>query len=500
MFDADLEGRARRRRAWLWPLLLVGCSAETSGPTDAEVVEAAADEPSTIDVFTTDLPSVDAPVEDVAPIDAPVEDVAPIDDPVPDVPSIDAPVTDLEFAVDAGALDEDRPPAEDLSVTEVAAALDVGVEPQDIPRETSFDAPSDAGTMQDIPLDLPVDRGVDVPLDLPVDRGVDVPLDLSVDRGVDVPLDLPVDRGVDVPLDLPVDRGVDVPLDLPVDRGGSDASPNDPVAYSGTFAARTGRFQATQTLLGEARVVELAVPSRAVSSPPLLLVFHGTNSDGVVAMTDANAQVLADREGVVVAAPSSRFLPVGDFDHATAETYWETAPNADPDANRDVLLARAIVVEARRAYAIDPARVYVLGHSSGGFFAEFLAALLSDRIAAFSANSAGLVRCAHTLDCTFTGPGTTCAALRLQPGYCSCAGPELPAAVPAAGRLPPALLTHGSGDPLVSVYYSCTLAETMAARGSTAAVQIIEGAGHMVPPNWTDLVWPFFAPRRLGVR
>lgn len=335
------------------------------------------------------------------------------------------------------------------------------------------------------------------------DAGIDAPLDHG-DAGTaapgDVPGDVPGDIGRDVPGDAAGDVPRDVGTDVAVDGGGPVGVPPDPVAYRGVFPARTGRFQATLTVAGEARVVELAVPARAVASPPLLVVFHGTNADGQVAMVDVNAQALAEREGVVIAAPTARFINMGDFSHATAETYWETATDANPDTNRDVLLARAILVEAGRAYRVDPGRVYVLGHSSGGFFAQFTASLLSERIAAFSANSAGLVRCPRMADCAFQGAGTTCAALRLQAGYCACAGAELPAPVRPAGRMPPALLTHGSRDPIVSVYYSCALAEVMAARGSTAVTRLFDGEGHTVPPGWPELVWPFFAPRRLGGR
>ena len=66
--------------------------------------------------------------------------------------------------------------------------------------------------------------------------------------------------------------------------------------------------------------------------------------------------------------------------------------------------------------------------------------------------------------------------------------------------MPPGLLTHGTRDPLVSVYFTCALADLMTARGHTQVTQLFDGEGHGVPTNWAQLVWPFFATRRLGDR
>jgi poly(3-hydroxybutyrate) depolymerase len=442
----------------------------------------------------------------------------------------DGDASDGRDASDGGDVD-DADDAGAISLPDVGVETDAGPDPIDAPVATDagfdagsrvdvgFDVPLDRGSVVDVPVDrgsvvdVAVDRGsvVDVGFDVPVDRGsvVDVGFDVPVDRGspIDTGVDVPVDRGstVDTGVDVPVDRGgaVDTGVDVPIDRGGvvdsgpTGVPPADPVAYAGSFAARTGRFTANLTVLGERRSIVLVVPTNAGASPPLLLLFHGTNGDGAVVMTESNAQALANSVGVIVAAPTSRWRPSGDFDHATEETYWETAPNADVDNNQDVVLARAIMVEAQRAYGVDPRRIYAMGHSNGAFFAEFIAVLLRDRIAAYSENSGGLVRCARTTGCRFQGSGATCAALRTQSGYCTCAGPELPVAVPPTGRMPPGFLTHGTRDPLVSVFYTCTLADLMTARGHAQVTQLFNGDGHAIPPNWAQLVWPFFAARSL---
>jgi hypothetical protein len=40
----------------------------------------------------------------------------------------------------------------------------------------------------------------------------------------------------------------------------------------------------------------------------------------------------------------------------------------------------------------------------------------------------------------------------------------------------------------------------MTARGHTQVTRLFDGEGHGVPTNWAQLVWPFFASRRLGDR
>ncbi len=408
---------------------------------------------------------------------------------------------DLGVAMDAGVdvpVDRGQP---------MDAGVDVPVD-RGQPLDAGVDVPIDRGQPVDAGVDVPIDRGqpvdagVDVPVDRgqPVDTGVDVPIDRGpADTGVDVPIDRgPADTGVDVPVDRgPTDTGVDVPVDVgsTADTGGVPAP--DPVSYSGTFAARTGRFTANLTVQGERRTVVLVVPTSAGANPPLLLLFHGTNGDGAGVMTEANAQALANSAGVIVAAPSSRWIGHGDWDHATEETYWETAPNTDVNNNQDILLTRAIMVEAQRVYGVDPARIYAMGHSNGAFFAQFIAVLLRDRIAAFSENSGGLVRCGRTTGCTFRGSGATCAVLATRSGYCNCTGAELAVPVPTSGRMPPGLLTHGTDDPLVSVYYTCTLAQRMTANGHYQETQLFNGEGHAIPSNWAQLVWPFLSTRRL---
>ena len=182
-------------------------------------------------------------------------------------------------------------------------------------------------------------------------------------------------------------------------------------------------------------MVDLYVPASGGAGLPLVLLFHGTNGSGSQIMTDLGAQSVANANGFVVAAPGSRFIDHGDWDHATAETYWETYPNVNPDTNPDVLLARAIMVESQRAYETDPERVYALGHSSGGFFTLLLIATLQDRFAAFVENSSGLVACATTASCV-SGIGRDLRHSLGQGAAGDCTDVTKPHELPISGRQP----------------------------------------------------------------
>jgi poly(3-hydroxybutyrate) depolymerase len=515
-----------RRPFLLLPALILVASCSSVGPGALEDGSAA-----DLGVLAPDVPDVGAPDDvtdapgDAGDATADAGDAADASDSalrwdilLPDAqPATDAPV-------DATLPPEDRP-APLMDVVTPTDQPDVVITPPDVvitPPDVvvSMDRPDVVVAQPDVVVSMgrpdvvvalpdvvvPVDRpDVVVPMDRP-DVVVALPdVVIPIDRP-DVVVALP---DVVVPVDRPdvvvsVDRpDVVVPVDVPTvtdlgnptDAGGLPGP--DPVSYTGTFTVRTGTFTANITVNGSRRAVRLHVPTNAGPTPPLLLLFHGTNGDGAQVMTEANAVALANAEGVIVAAPSSRWLGVGDFDHATEETYWETQRNTNPDSNEDVLLVRAIMVEAQRVYGVDPTRIYAMGHSNGAFFAGFIATLLRDRIAAFSENSGGLVTCARTTSCRFQGAGTTCATLATRSGWCNCSGPELPMPLATTGRRVPGYITHGTSDPLVSVYYSCTLQARMLALGMPVQISLFNGEGHAIPTNWAQMVWPFFRPLRL---
>ena len=259
-----------------------------------------------------------------------------------------------------------------------------------------------------------------------------------------------------------------------------------PVTYTGSFPAGTGDLTATLKVAGLSRQVKIYRPSNAKAGAPLMLLFHGTHGKAydMIKPYSAFAREMAAKQGVVLASPQARKMTKGDWDnHYPNDVYWETYPSVNPKTNPDLLLVQAMIHAAAKAYKVNTKRVYTLGHSNGGFFSILVAMALPSKIAAFAANSAGLVQCAKMGSCSFVGKGTNCNAYKSQSGYCKCTGPYKPTTIKAGARKPPGYLAHASDDTTISVQYMCNLAERMAAVGYKYSLNLKTGHGHSMPVN-----------------
>ncbi len=273
----------------------------------------------------------------------------------------------------------------------------------------------------------------------------------------------------------------------------------DPVRFGGALPRGAGRQRATLTVAGEEREVALVLPDARPSRPALLVIFHGTRGDGAGIIDECGALAIANAEGVVVAAPDARVMPSSDWDHPeqSGERWWETHPDRDPSRNRDLLLVRALIAAAERDYHVDPARVYVMGHSNGAFFALEVAMTLGDRVAGAAFNSGGLVRCATTGACHFrAGRVADCARYPAMPGWCDCRGPALPMEVPLSGPRFPVVISHGTDDPDVSVQYACALERALTDAGFAVTMQLRPGDGHFCDGDFVDRAWRVLTHRR----
>ncbi len=421
---------------------------------------------------------------------------------------VDAVVDRPDAAVDTGVdAVVDRPDAAvDTGVDAVVDRTDTGVDAVVDRPDTAVDTGVDA--VVDRP-DAAVDAGPDVTMDTGVDASIDRP-DATLDATVDVALDTAADRpdtAVDTGLDATVDVALDTAADRPdtaveaaVDVPGDGAVPADPIAYAGVLSVQTNGaiFRNTITVNGTARAVWVRMPTTLRANPALVIAYHGTNGSGDGMLSEAGTDRVTATDNVIFVAPTAREWPdtASDFDHGRGAwlTYWETGNNPSTTTNQDVLLTRAIIQEARRAYGIDPRRVYAIGHSNGAFMAYMVAQLLRDRIVGFAENSGGISCLNPQQSCRFQGAGTTCSALATQPGWCTCAVPDLPMPLPSTGRCPPALMQHGTADPLVSVFHTCRLEAVLRARGDCAyRTTIYDGGGHFMPPSFATNAWTYLS-------
>ncbi len=278
-------------------------------------------------------------------------------------------------------------------------------------------------------------------------------------------------------------------------------APVDPVRFGGGFPRAAGRHRATLSVAGEDRDVALVVPEERSEHPPLLLMLHGTGGGGASVIDECGALGLSHTQGAIIAAPDARVMSGTDWDHGEAsnERWWQTHPDHDPERNPDLMLVRAVIAAARRDYDIDPARVYVMGHSSGAFFALTVAMTLGDRVAGVAFNSGGLVRCATTGACHFrAGRVADCSRYPAMPGWCQCDGPALPMALSWSGRRFPVMISHGTDDPDVSVQYACELERALREQGFTVTLQLRPGDGHFCDSDFAEHSWRVLTGNRIA--
>lgn len=142
----------------------------------------------------------------------------------------------------------------------------------------------------------------------------------------------------------------------------SEPSAPDAVTPACTEGALGTQHALTLTSGGETRYYFLHVPSAATCTTPapLWIDFHGTAGGPTPeeAYGTADAIAAADREGVILVRPRSRFAAADG-----GQLYqWDVNPG-DIDLNRQYV--RDLVAALSAQYAIDPARVFVSGFSSG---------------------------------------------------------------------------------------------------------------------------------------
>jgi hypothetical protein len=240
--------------------------------------------------------------------------------------------------------------------------------------------------------------------------------------------------------------------------------------------------------------VNVYQPATLPANPALVILYHGTGQTPDSFMSDLKATDVAIQRQFIVVAPAAKLNVQGsasDVDHWDSipyETGWNLI-DKDPAANDDVLLTRAVIDAASKAYGINRKRVYTAGLSNGAFFSPMVALLLPNEIAGFGENSGGAIRCTNRgeVNSQWMGTGSSCAALAAEANYPACSSGALkPVPVPTSGRVPRGYLVHYNDDNIVSVAWSCHLASAM---GSNATTKILTDGGHALEPNFLDNTW-----------
>jgi len=144
-------------------------------------------------------------------------------------------------------------------------------------------------------------------------------------------------------------------------------------------SSSTGMVEVDDFEAGGDRPVTVHVPGSFDGEPaPLLILLHGYASSGALAEAYFALGDAAEAQGVITAAPD------GLMD-VTTSRYWNaTAACCDNYDNQpdDVGYLSGLIDEIATRIEIDPRRVYLLGHSNGGFMAYRMACDEASRIAA----------------------------------------------------------------------------------------------------------------------
>ena len=128
------------------------------------------------------------------------------------------------------------------------------------------------------------------------------------------------------------------------------------------------------------RPFNIFVPSRySPTNPvPLIIALHGFNQSGIKFEKYLDLTPIAQADDIIYVHPDGTADAHGvRFWNATPECCDFQSPKVDDDA-----YVMSIIDSVSAQYAIDPNRIYVIGHSNGGFMANRLACNHADRIAA----------------------------------------------------------------------------------------------------------------------
>jgi poly(hydroxyalkanoate) depolymerase family esterase len=197
-------------------------------------------------------------------------------------------------------------------------------------------------------------------------------------------------------------------------------------------------------------------PTTAV---PLVCMLHGCtqNAESFAAATRMNAE--ADRHGFVVVYPRQS-------QEANAQRCWNwflpehQERGAGEPAAIAATLRRLLGPDAKQA--VDPARVFVAGLSSGGAMAAVVAYAYPDLVAAFAVHSGIAYRAATSMPAAFAAMSGGGADPTLHGGAAH-------AAMGQRARPVPSMVVHGTEDPTVApVNAAQVLGQSMAANALAA--------------------------------
>jgi polyhydroxybutyrate depolymerase len=138
----------------------------------------------------------------------------------------------------------------------------------------------------------------------------------------------------------------------------------------------------------QARTYYLHVPTSYQSSPsvPLLLAFHSRGANGREILSTSQLVAWAAEMNFIVATVNGAV-----YENAASWNAGNCCANATTYQENDLLLTSTIIDFVKSKYAVDPGRVWAVGHSNGGMMAYRLACDLSNKITAIAVVAGALM-------------------------------------------------------------------------------------------------------------
>lgn len=159
----------------------------------------------------------------------------------------------------------------------------------------------------------------------------------------------------------------------------------------------TGWFEISGDLCGDVRGAIAYRPSVSITkSKPLVIWLHGTGGSSGSVSYDLFNQEEAHRvfgdEAVILILEARSFMPE-DWEHhgINHDHFWNTTDDHG-DSNQDILFVDALIRATIQHYGVDRQRVFMMGHSNGGFAAIHQSMALREQVRGIAVSSAGWVR------------------------------------------------------------------------------------------------------------
>lgn len=181
-------------------------------------------------------------------------------------------------------------------------------------------------------------------------------------------------------------NGKDVNTGEEQDATGNDKSPENSKPAQIT---KSGDYDKTIVVDGRERQYSLHVPPNYDGSKPipLVLMLHGRGGDGKEFAQRTHMNEKADKEGFAVVYPNAtKWLGRKDL------SAWDAANGLVPPGGRsnDLQFLREVIERNQADLNIDPKRIHMIGHSSGGMMTYLAASQLSDKLASVGVVSAAM--------------------------------------------------------------------------------------------------------------